>query len=130
MKLSSLLIIFLLNACNLSEQKTKSFDVQSPDGNIKLHVAITNKIVWSVKDNDAPVIEPSSAAMQLQNEVLGDNSIITSSKTETVNNAITPINYIKSTITDNYNQLTINCKNDYGIIFRVYNDAVAYRFFT
>ncbi|MEO8860179.1 MAG: glycoside hydrolase family 97 protein, partial [Ginsengibacter sp.] len=31
---------------------------------------------------------------------------------------------------DNYNQLTVNCKGDYGLMFRVYNDAVAYRFFT
>ena len=38
--------------------------------------------------------------------------------------------YKKDTITDNYTQLTLNCKGDYGVIFRVYNDGVAYRFFT
>lgn len=111
-------------------QKTKNFNVQSPDGNIQLHIETGNKIVWSVKDRDQTIIEPSSISLQLQNEVLGDKAIITSSKTEKVNNTITAINYIKATIPDNYNQLTINCKNDYGIIFRVYNDAVAYRFFT
>lgn len=111
-------------------QKTKSFDVQSPDGNIKLHVATGDKIVWSVKDSDQTIIEPSSISLQLQNEVLGDNAIVSSSKKEKVNNSITPVNYIKATIPDNYNQLTINCKKDYGIIFRVYDDAVAYRFFT
>ena len=31
---------------------------------------------------------------------------------------------------DHYNQLTLNCRGDFGIIFRVYDDAVAYRFFT
>jgi alpha-glucosidase len=63
-------------------------------------------------------------------EVLGDNAKITSSKLEKSDKLIIPINYIKASIPDQYNQLTLNCKNDYGIIFRVYNDAVAYRFFT
>jgi len=85
--------------------------------------------LWSVKDKNEVVIEPSPISMQLNNEMLGDNAIITSSKTEKVNNVINAVNYIKATIPDNYNQLTLNCKNDFGIIFRVYNDAVAYRFF-
>ncbi|MEO8416430.1 MAG: glycoside hydrolase family 97 catalytic domain-containing protein, partial [Ginsengibacter sp.] len=111
-------------------QKKKSFDVQSPDGNIIMHVETTNKITWSVRDKDETVIEPSAISLQLQNETLGDNVVIRSSKTEKVNNTIPAINYIKSTIPDNYNQLILNCKGDFGLKFRVYNDAVAYRFFT
>ena len=42
---------------------------------------------------------------------------------------IATINYKKSSIPDQCNQLTINCKGNYGVIFRVYNDAVAYRFY-
>ncbi|MEP6467118.1 MAG: glycoside hydrolase family 97 N-terminal domain-containing protein, partial [Parafilimonas sp.] len=128
MKYFSLLIFIFTTS--LHAQKAKSYDLQSPNGNIMLHVDVTNKIVWSIKDKDQTIIEPSSISMQLQNEVLGDNAIIISSKTEKINNVINAINYIKSTIPDNYNQLILNCKNDYGIIFRVYNDAVAYRFFT
>ena len=62
--------------------------------------------------------------------MLGDNVSVTSSKTEKINTTINAINYIKAIIPDEYNQLTLNCKADYGIIFRVYNDAVAYRFIT
>ncbi len=126
---------YLLTAsCFLSSvlfaQKIKSYDVISLNGDIKLHVDVSNKFIWSVKDKDQQVIEPSSISLQLQNEVLGDNAIIISSKTEKISNTINAINYIKATIPDDYNQLTINCKGDYGVIFRVYNDAVAYRFFT
>ncbi|MEO8820966.1 MAG: glycoside hydrolase family 97 protein [Ginsengibacter sp.] len=115
---------------NADAQKAKSFDIQSPNGNLEMHVDVQNKIVWSVKDRDQTIIEPSSISLQLQNEILGDKAMITSSKTEKVNNTIIPINYIKATIPDNYNQLTLNCKGGYGLMFRVYNDAVAYRFFT
>jgi alpha-glucosidase len=130
MKIYLPIIICIFYSSNLFAQKTKSFDVVSPNNNIKLHVDVANKIQWSVQDRDQTIIEPSTISLQLQNEVLGDNAVITSSKTDNVNTTFTAINYIKSTVTDNYNQLTLNCKNDYGIIFRVYNDAAAYRFFT
>ncbi len=130
MKYFFILIVTLASSILTYAQKVKSFDVQSPDGNIKLHVEVSGKIVWSVKDKDQIIIEPSSVSLQLQNEMLGDKARITSSKTEKVNNTITAIHYIKATIPDNYNQLTLKCKGDYGLIFRVYNDAVAYRFFT
>ena len=114
----------------LSAQKVKTFSVTSLNGNIVLHVEAGNKIEWSVQQKGQQIIMPSALSLQLQNEALGNNAIITSSKTEKVSNIIHAINYIKDTIHDEYNQLTLNCKDDYGVIFRVYNDAVAYRFFT
>ncbi|HEX8357336.1 MAG TPA: glycoside hydrolase family 97 protein, partial [Segetibacter sp.] len=43
---------------------------------------------------------------------------------------IPAVMYKKDILVNNYNQLTITCKGDYGITFRAYNDGVAYRFFT
>ena len=69
--------------------------------------------------------------MQLEGgDVLGDNAEIISSNKEKKDAKISATDYVKSSIHDKYNQLTINCKDDFGLIFRVYNDAVAYRFFT
>lgn len=130
MKCLLVLIAIFISSTFAQAQKTKNFDINSPDGNITLHVETGDKLSWSVKDNDQQIIEPSSATLQLQNEILGEKPVIISSKAEKINTTLTAINYIKATIPDNYNQLTINCKGDYGIIFRVYNDAVAYRFFT
>ncbi|MBS1934193.1 MAG: glycoside hydrolase family 97 catalytic domain-containing protein, partial [Bacteroidetes bacterium] len=124
-------IFFCFFLCStIAAQKLKSFDVTSLDGNIKLHVEIADKIQWSVQQKGQQIIIPSTLSLQLQNEVLGDHAKIISSKTEKISNIINPINYIKSIIHDDYNQLTINFKNDFGIIFRLYNDAVAYRFTT
>ena len=49
---------------------------------------------------------------------------------EKVKKEITAINYKKATIPDEYNQLTIRLKGDFGVLFRAYNDGVAYRLFT
>ncbi|MES1221364.1 MAG: glycoside hydrolase family 97 catalytic domain-containing protein, partial [Bacteroidota bacterium] len=125
-----LIIICLLPAFNGIAQKPKSFDMQSPDGNIKLHVDVAEKIQWSVKHKGRQIIAPSALSMQLQNEALGDNAKIISSKTEKISGTNNAINYIKAVVHDEYYQLTIKFKNDFGLLFRVYNDAVAYRFFT
>ena len=69
--------------------------------------------------------------LQLQTgETPGNNAKIISAKTEKINTSFKAIDYIKDIVPDVYNQLTLNCKGDYGIIFSAYNDGVAYRFFT
>ncbi|MBS1745007.1 MAG: glycoside hydrolase family 97 protein [Bacteroidetes bacterium] len=130
MKLFFLVAVLSLNIGNLSAQKTKQFDVLSPDGNIALYIEAGEKLTWSVKDRGQDIIAPSSASMQLLDVVLGENIRIVSSKSEKINTSFNAINYIKSTVVDNCNQLTLNYKGGYGIVFRVYDDAVAYRFFT
>src|SRR6185312_6719468 len=115
MKYFFLLIVTVASSILTSAQKTKNFDVSSPDGNIKLHVEASGKIVWSVKDRDKFIIETSYVSLQLKNEMLVNKAIITSAKTEKVNNTITAIHYIKATIPDNYHQLTLKCKGDYGL---------------
>src|SRR3954453_3700572 len=115
------IVITLLFLATTFAQKGKTFDVHSLDGNITLHVETDDKTLWSVQHKGQQLIAPSTLSLQLQNEVLGDKPAITSSKTEKEMNTINASDYIKSTIPDNYKPLTLNCKGDYGIIFRVYN---------
>ncbi len=127
-RLPGLLILLLLAPSLLLAQKT--FDVKSPDGAIDLKVDVGPKLHWSVQDSGQQIIAPSAIAMQLEGgEVLGDSAKIISSSTEKVDSSFAAIDYIKSIVPDRYNQLTIDCDGGYGVIFRVYDDAVAYRFF-
>jgi len=130
-KLTKLIIVLLMSSSILSAQKNKDFEIKSIDGNINLKVEVGAKIQWSVQHKGQQIILPSAISMQLnEGEILGDNVKIKSSKIEKIHNVIAAINYKKSNIIDDYTQLTINFKNDFGIIFRVYNEGVAYRFFT
>src|ERR1043165_5073195 len=127
-------LTFLLAALNGNGQKI--FTILSPDGNIQLKVEAAKKLQWSVNHQSQVVIAPSSISLTLQTgEVLGDDPKIRTlpsigAKSENMNNKITALNYKKNVVEDHCNQLTIDCKGDYGVIFRVYNDGVAYRFFT
>ena len=130
-KLAGLIIVILLISSILTAQKKNEFEVKSPDGAMSVKIEAGAKLEWSVQESGEQIIAPSAISLSLEDgEVLGDNAKIYILQPEKINTVITPINYIKASIPDDYSQLTINCKNGYGVIFRVYNDAVAYRFFT
>ena len=125
----TLLLAFIVSAT--FAQKTKAYQLTSPDGNNIIKINAGTLLTWSVSNNTTEVIAPSAISMKLQTgEVLGENAKIISAKTENVNSSFKAIDYIKDVVPDVYNQLILNCKGDYGIIFRAYNDGAAYRFFT
>ena len=131
MKQLNLILFFLLSLSFIYAQPNKFFELKSPDGKITLKVEAGSKLIWSVLHEAQKIIIPSEISLQLANgHILGENVKITSSKKESVNTSFAAINYKKATIIDNYNLLKLNCKGDYCIIFRVYNDGVAYRFIT
>ncbi|KPK87845.1 MAG: Retaining alpha-galactosidase [Bacteroides sp. SM23_62_1] len=117
---------FIINA-----QKTRKYEVQSPDGTIVVKLETGEKLQWSVQHRGQILITPSAISLLLhEGEVLGDNAKVLSANSESINTKFQAINYRKTLINDIYNQITLSCEGDWGIIFRVYDDAVAYRFFT
>lgn len=105
--------------------------VKSPNGKIDMALETGAKISWSVKHENTAVILPSVISLTLDKAgVLGNNAKVISTKKSSVNTVFdTPI-YKKKTVIDEYNQLIVNFKGDFGLILRAYNDGVAYRFFT
>jgi alpha-glucosidase len=129
-KIALLLLSFHITVCTMA-QKIKNFELLSPDGNIVLEVAAGDRLEWSVTNQSTIVISPSAISMKLQDGTQpGKNVVIISSKKEKINTSFKAINYKKNIVDNVCNQLTLNCKGDYGVIFRTYNDGVAYRFFT
>lgn len=105
--------------------------LKSPDSKIDMALENSSKISWSVKHNNTEIIAPSTISLTLGNGVvLGNNAKIISVKNSTVNTSFTTPVYKKKTVIDEYNQLIVKFKGDFGLILRAYNDGVAYRFFT
>ena len=127
----NILLILVTITSQLEAQKMKTFTIASPDGGIEVKVIAGEKLQWTATHRSQTILAPSTISLTLYSgEVLGNNPEIRNPKSETINNKIAALNYKKETVPDNYNQLRLNCKGDYGIIFRAYNDGVAYRFFT
>ena len=110
-------------------QKTPSYELTSPDGTIRVTIATGSRVQWSVKHGTTTVLAPSPLSLTLESgAVLGRNTNVVNSKKSSGNTTIpTPI-YKKASVTDHYNGLALNFNGDYSILFRAYNDGVAYRF--
>ncbi|MEO7768407.1 MAG: glycoside hydrolase family 97 N-terminal domain-containing protein [Ferruginibacter sp.] len=133
MKFLRIQLLYLsLPLCIISiAQKAKTYTITSPDGAIVLREDTSDRMLWFVSHKSQSIIAPSPASLQLTTgETLGNKASITSAKTEKVAANFTAVNCKKKVVHDNYNKLTLNCKDDYGIIFRACKDGVSYRFFT
>jgi alpha-glucosidase len=130
-KANILIAILLFPVAALYSQKTKNYSLTSPDGKLQINIIAGTQLQWQVKHGSDNVIMSSAISMKLQNgEVLGEKAILVSVKKQSVNKIINAVAYKKKAITDNYNELVLSFKGDYGIIFRAYNDGAVYRFFT
>ncbi len=128
MKACFLLII----SCIAIESFSQSLQLLSPDKTIKVYVQINNQLTYSVFVDDEKILDSSLINMQLNSGILlSSNLQIKSNKTKSVNEIIVAqIPVSRKNIPDVYNELTINFKNNFAVIFRAYNDGVAYRIAT
>ena len=121
--------IFFMSIICVNAQK--NYSLKSPDGTISLNVIIGDDISYSVNHGETVVISSSPISMELgDGTVLGKNPTVKKAKTKTVENVIDAQFYKKSQVIDNYNELAIRFKGNYSLVFRAYDDGVAYRFST
>ncbi len=126
----SFLALLIFNTV-LYGQKQTSYKLASPDKNILVHLDASEELSWSVQYQEQWVLTESLISMEfLEQGTIGKNVKVIDSQTKSVNKRIDALNYKKDTIEDVYNELTLNFKGRVGVIFRAYNDGVAYRFFS
>ena len=106
--------------------------ILSPDKKIKVNINITSPLTYEVLVNGKQVLKPSAIAMNIDGHTIPEKKLsVNRSKQYTVNKTITPVVAEKfKTLQNYYNELMIEFKGNYTLIFRVYNDGVAYRFKT
>ena len=126
--MNKLILLFLLCSTGAVAQK-KTFTVSSPSGNIRLEVKHESPIAYSVYLNNKPLTTDSYLLLGINEEILGEFSILKKSYTRSVNTVIeNPVPFKRKLIPDHYNELVLEFKNKFEIQFRAYDDRVAYRF--
>lgn len=127
--MKQLFTILILLALSLNLFSQKEYKLQSPDGQLKIGISVGKNITYSVWHGEDIIITPSPLSMQLgDGKYFGKNASVKNTKTNTVNQTIDARYYKRNTIKDHYNELTINFKENFSIVFRAYNEGIAYRF--
>ena len=94
-------------------------------------VDVANDLTFSLSHDGTPIISASPISMTLANgEVLGANPKVLKVLRATGDKKIESPLYKKAQVEDIYNEMTINFRGDYGVVFRLYDDGLAYRFTT
>ncbi|TKC58158.1 glycoside hydrolase family 97 protein [Pedobacter hiemivivus] len=116
MKIKSLFFITLLSLGSLGGfAADRQLQLKSPDEKLLVNVAVNKEIVYSVLFNSKAVLLPSTISLTLDKLILGNESIVKSTKTNH---------------NHEFNELIINFENSFSLVFRAYNEGIAYRFLT
>lgn len=130
MKKINLLIALLLFFLP-STFSQKQFTLQSPDKRLVVNIFTANTIEYQVIHAGDIMLEKSPISMELDNNIYwGINPKLSKSKTATIDEVISAKIYKKNSIKNNCNELRLQFKGNYNLIFRAYNDGIVYRFET
>ena len=126
----SLSVMLLAYLC-INTYADKIYELKSPNAKIAIQVTINDGIKWSVKSGNVDLVLPSKVDITLiDGENLAGNAKNTTVKQTSVNNKLTTNLYSKSLIVESYNEMKLRIKSDVSLVFRAYNEGVAYRWET
>ena len=130
MKYSNAFLFFLLAFHSL--HAVDSLVVHSPDKKIDVTIHYKDKLTYSINYEGNPILLPSVIDLQLQNgKRLSDDLHVTKRSIRPFNGKIiSPVPEKRKEIPDVYNELSLQFKEPFALLLRVYNDGVAYRLVT
>lgn len=109
----------------------KTQSVFSPNKKIELRVQVSDRIYYSVLHQGQTLLWYSPLALTLHDgHVLGQHPILTNQSSRSVRQSISPVWGTKASIPEQYNELTLDFEQNFSVVFRAYDDGVAYRFVT
>ncbi len=124
MKKNLFLLLFLSLGLLL---QAKDYVVTSPDGSVTVTVSDGDAVSYWVDCNGIVLLEPSFISMTLQDgTVFGGKDKFRVTR-RTVDESFDVQNFKRARVRDHFNELTLSAKR-YDIIFRAYDDGIAYRF--
>ena len=126
--MKTLKVLILCVLCAFSAQAQKQYSLTSPDGKLKTNITTGKQLTYDITFHNQQVLESSPLSMTLDNgEVWGENDKVSKATRKSVNGKISTPFYRANEVVENYNELTLQFK-DFNVVFRAYDDGIAYRF--
>lgn len=118
------IVLFSLNT--LAQGK---YQLSSPDEELTVEITVDKDITYTLLHQQEVILMPSPISVELEGgRTWGVHSKIRSIKKGTVDQTISSPLYKRKEIKDNCNELVLSFREDFKLIFRAYNEGVAYRF--
>ena len=115
----------------IAAQAQSSYDLRSPDKRIEVRIRTAHGVRYDVVLNGRAIMQDSSLSMNVDHKTYGQEVKVLAAKESHHDQVLEPVVRQKfAKIRDNYNELRLNMEGNYSVIFRAYNEGVAYRFET
>ena len=119
----------LLVAVPLGVGAQQTIGLEDPSGKVRINIRIGDSITYSVfHEGDAMVVSSPVSMTLTDGTVFGKSARLKKKNLKTKDQMIYPSVYKKKSIRDYFNELTLDFKGGYSLVFRAYEDGVAYRF--
>ena len=130
-----LLVIFLLLHCGyFADIQTgdvmgqSAYTLRSPDQKIEIRLRTTERLKYDIVLDGKVLLQDSTLSIRIERMTLGLQPRVKNTKERTVNQEIVPAVPQKSSrIRENYNELRLDLEGNYALVFRAYNEGIAYR---
>ena len=134
LKRAPLLVIAVVStmlAANAPAQATTTHHLVSPNGRIEVTVEAGPRLAYDVLFDGKALIHGATLSMDIDHVRLGDKPDVTSTRWQHVDRRIEPpVQQKAAVLTENYNELRLECAGGYTVAFRAYDQGVGYRFET
>ena len=111
--------------------KEKKYVLSSPDGTLKVEISAGNELAYQVMHGNDTILSHSNIGLVLENgTIVGKTPRITGERRRKIKDNIESPFYRFKEFVATGNELDLKLKGGFGIIFRAYNEGVAYRFYT
>jgi alpha-glucosidase len=108
-----------------------NYTLLSPDNRIEVKVRAADRIRYDVSYKGNPVLHDAQIAMDVEHKVLGANPKVLRTKQGSEDKILEPVVRQKfAKIHENYKELRLEFDGGYAVVFRAYNEGIAYRFET
>ena len=127
----AILSLLLLRGNASFAAKEKKYVLSSPDGTLKVEISAGNELAYQVMHGNDTILSHSNIGLVLENgTIVGKTPRITGERRRKIKDNIESPFYRFKEFVATGNELDLKLKGGFGIIFRAYNEGVAYRFYT
>lgn len=127
--------LFLLCSLFLIYSKAQNVNLESPDGNVSIAIAVQEKISFSIFHKGRSVLDEVEFGLQFnQSPFLGTEMVIVRSEANVIDEKWEPVTGQFDEVNNHANELVLVLKEkkfparDLHLVFRAYNDGIAFRY--
>ena len=131
MKTRGICLLAFLAVASTALAAQSSYDLKSPDTRIEIRVHTSGQLRYDVLLRGNALLENSTLSLDVEHKKLGLHPKVNSAKQRSNDQVVEPVVRQKfAKIRDRYNELRLTMDGGYSVVFRAYNEGVAYRFET